>query len=458
MANAGETPAATSMSDETPPAPTDITALTTRMVRGEELAYREFYDGYFNRLLRYLLVVTGGREESAREALQLTLMRVVRHVRKFEAEAAFWSWLTVLARSSVVDEERKRKRYLRLLDRFFQAGLAGLAATGVNESDADVHLLKLLEQHLAGLAEEDHELIRRKYFAGCSVKEIADDLHTTEKAVESRLVRVRRKLKEAIDAARIEGQFDKDEALFRTVVGRAVDAGVLPRRSLQLIDSSPMYGPAESLVGELLKTTTNTGRLFTATKVWIDGREAGIAQMQQSMQRLGVSVIDLMQVHNLRDWRVHLQTLRQWKAQGKIRYLGITTSHGRLHDEFETIMKTEPLDFAQFTYNLVDRTPEKRLFPLAADKGIATLINRPFQRGEMFGRVRGKTLPEWAAEFDCKSWGQFFLKFIVSHPNVTNVIPATSNVAHMVDNMGAGYGRLPDAKTRECMIKHFESL
>jgi len=226
----------------------------------------------------------------------------------------------------------------------------------------------------------------------------------------------------------------------------------------QLIDSSPMYGPAESLVGDLLKTTKNSEGLFTATKVWTDGKDAGIRQMQQSMQRLGVSVIDLMQVHNLRDWRVHIRTLRNWKEQGKIRYLGITTSHGRQHEEFETIMKTEPLDFVQFTYNLVDRAPEQGLFPVAADKGIATLINRPFQRGEMFGRVRGKALPEWAAEFDCKSWGQFFLKFIVSHASVTNVIPATSRVTHMVDNMGAGYGRLPDAKTRERMIKHFESL
>ena len=173
----------------------DIGALTGRMVRGDESAYREFYDGYFNRMLRYLLVVTGGREEAAREALQLTLMRVVRHIRKFDTEAAFWSWLTVLARSSVVDEERKRKRYLGLLDRFFHAELV---ATHRNESDHDVQLLKLLEQHLAGLAEEDHELIRRKYFAGCSVKEIADDLQSTEKAVESRLVRIRRRLKEAI--------------------------------------------------------------------------------------------------------------------------------------------------------------------------------------------------------------------------------------------------------------------
>lgn len=226
----------------------------------------------------------------------------------------------------------------------------------------------------------------------------------------------------------------------------------------QLIDSSPMYGPAESLVGELLKTTKNTDGLFVATKVWTSGKESGIEQMQESMRRIGVKVIDLMQIHNLHDWGVHIRTLREWKAQGKIRYLGITTSHGRRHEEFETIMKTEPLDFVQFSYNLVDREAEQRLFPIAADKGIATVINRPFQRGGVFDKVAGKKLPGWAAEFDCTSWGQFFLKFIVSHPHVTNVIPATSKVKHLVDNMGAGYGRLPDGKMRERMIKHFESL
>lgn len=226
----------------------------------------------------------------------------------------------------------------------------------------------------------------------------------------------------------------------------------------QLIDSSPMYGPAESLVGDVLKTTKNTEGLFIATKVWTDGKESGMEQMQQSMERMGVKVIDLMQIHNLRDWRTHIHTLREWKSQGKIRYLGITTSHGWRHEEFEKVMKAVQLDFVQFSYNLDNRVAEQRIFPIVADKGIATLINRPFQRGGMFGTVRGKAMPEWAAEFDCNSWAQFFLKFIVSHPHVTNVIPATSKPKHMVDNMGAGYGRLPDAKMRERMIRHFESL
>ncbi len=226
----------------------------------------------------------------------------------------------------------------------------------------------------------------------------------------------------------------------------------------QLIDSSPMYGPAERLVGGLLKTTKNARGLFVATKVWTDGKQSGIEQMQRSMQLLGVGAIDLMQIHNLRDWKIHIHTLREWKAQGKIRYLGITTSHGSRHEEFETIMKAEQLDFVQFSYNLVDREAERRLFPLAAEKGIATLINRPFQRGGMFDKVEGKKLPEWAAEFDCTSWAQFFLKFVVSHPQVTNAIPATSKVDHMIDNMGAGYGRLPDAKMRERMVRYVETL
>ena len=226
----------------------------------------------------------------------------------------------------------------------------------------------------------------------------------------------------------------------------------------QLIDSSPMYGSAEAVTGELLRALDGTGGLFTATKVWTRGRDEGIAQMQQSTRRLGVEVIDLMQIHNLLDWQTHLETLRQWKAEGKIRYLGITTSHGRFHAELEDIMQREPLDFVQFSYNIANRTAESRLLPLARERGIATLINRPYQRGSLFRAVRGKPLPAWAADFDCASWGQFFLKFIVSHPAATCAIPATSKLKHMVDNMAAGFGRLPDASTRRRMIKLVESL
>lgn len=225
-----------------------------------------------------------------------------------------------------------------------------------------------------------------------------------------------------------------------------------------VIDSSPMYGSAEAVVGDLLKSVSNKQKLFAATKVWIYGKQNGIQQMQESMRRMGVDVMDLMQIHNLRDWKIHLPTLRHWKEEGKIRYIGITTSHGRSHAELEQIMRTEALDFVQFTYSIANRTVEERLLPLAADRGMATLINRPFQRGELFQKVKGKSLPDWSAEFDCRSWGQFFLKFVVSHPAVTCVIPATSKVHHMQDNMTAGFGRLPTEAMRRRMLDTLESL
>jgi diketogulonate reductase-like aldo/keto reductase len=226
----------------------------------------------------------------------------------------------------------------------------------------------------------------------------------------------------------------------------------------QLVDSSPMYGSAEAVTGALLERVSNKQNLFTATKVWTNGKREGIDQMEQSMRRLGVDRIDLMQIHNLRDWQTHIETLLEWKAEGKIRYIGITTSHGRDHDELEEILQQLPLDFVQLSYNILDRDIEQRLLPIAAEKGIATLINRPYQRGGLFRKVRGKSLPEWASEFDCASWGQFFLKFIASHPDVTCVIPATSKLKHMIDNMAAGYGRLPDEATRRRMIKTIESF
>lgn len=225
-----------------------------------------------------------------------------------------------------------------------------------------------------------------------------------------------------------------------------------------LIDSSPMYGTSEAVIGDLLKEVNNKSNLFVATKVWTYGKEEGITQMERSMKRMEVKVFDLMQIHNLRDWQVHLETLQEWKANGKVRYIGITTSHGRYHDELEVVLESEKLDFVQFSYNIGNRDIEKRLLPLAADRGMATLINRPYQRGDLFRAVKGKPLPNWASEFDCKSWGQFFLKFIVSHPDVTCAIPATSKVHHMTDNMTAGFGRLPDTKIRKKMIQYMASL
>jgi len=225
-----------------------------------------------------------------------------------------------------------------------------------------------------------------------------------------------------------------------------------------VIDSSPMYGNAEQVTGDLLKTINNKQALFAATKVWTWGKQEGIAQMQQSSQRMGVKVFDLMQIHNLRDWEVHLETLKAWKAEGKVRYIGITTSHGRFHDELEVILENEPFDFVQFSYNILNRTVEQRLLPIARERGIATLINRPFARGELFSLVKGRALPDWSSEVDIRSWGQFFLKFVVSHPDVTCAIPATSKPHHMLDNMAAGFGQLPDATMRARMLAYINSL
>lgn len=225
-----------------------------------------------------------------------------------------------------------------------------------------------------------------------------------------------------------------------------------------VIDTSPMYGRSESVVGDLLKITTKHDKVFAATKVWTDGRQKGIEQMEQSKQRMGVELIDLMQIHNLRDWKTHLPVLREWKQQGKLRYIGITTSHGRDHKELEQILAKEDLDFVQFSYNLEDRIVESRLLPLAAGRGIATLINRPFQRGDLFRKVKGTEIPDWSAEIGCRTWGQYFLKFIAGHPAVTCLIPATSKVHHMKDNMEAGFGLLPDAAMRKRMIEHYEAL
>ena len=225
-----------------------------------------------------------------------------------------------------------------------------------------------------------------------------------------------------------------------------------------LIDSSPMYGNAEAMIGALLKQTSRQAPLFAATKVWTEGMEDGIAQMENSRKLWGIERFDLMQIHNLVDWKTHLRTLKTWKDQGRIRYIGITTSHGRDHAELEQILRTETFDFVQFSYSIGNRDVEDRLLPIASDRGIATLINRPFMRGSLFRRVRGQQLPDWAREIDCESWAQLFLKFVISHPDVTCVIPATSKVKHIKDNMGAGFGALPDRAMRKRMQREFDAL
>lgn len=223
-----------------------------------------------------------------------------------------------------------------------------------------------------------------------------------------------------------------------------------------LIDSSPMYASSQDVLGACLSRVRNRGALFAATKVWIPGRWLGIKQMEASRERWGVKRFDLMQIHNMLDWETHLETLKQMKAEGKIRYIGITTSHGRRHEELEQAMRKEAFDFVQFTYNVAEREVEQRLLPLAAERRMAVIINRPFDGGGLFERIKSRRLPAWAAEFDCHNWAQYFLKFIISHPAVTCAIPATSRVDHMVENMGALTGRLPDEALRKRMVEYFE--
>lgn len=224
----------------------------------------------------------------------------------------------------------------------------------------------------------------------------------------------------------------------------------------RLVDSSPMYGAAESAVGRLAVGAGAADRLFYATKVWTRGREAGIAQMQTSMQRMGLKRIDLMQVHNLLDTATHLATLREWKREGKVRYIGVTHYHSGAYAELERVLRAEALDFVQLNYSLAEREAEARLLPLAAEKGIAVLVNRPFADGALFQRVRGKSLPAVAREAGCETWAQYFLKWILGHPAVTCVIPATRNPKHIADNLAAGIGPMPDAQLRTRMSGEFD--
>jgi diketogulonate reductase-like aldo/keto reductase len=232
-------------------------------------------------------------------------------------------------------------------------------------------------------------------------------------------------------------------APLREVLQRFVELGG------RVVDSSPMYGAAESVLGDLAADLAVTDTLFLATKVWTSGRDAGTAQMEQSLRRLRRQRLDLMQIHNLLDWRTQLRTLRAWKQAGRIRYLGVTHYTAGAYDELEPVLRSEPLDFVQVNYSVGEREAERRILPLARERGIAVLVNRPFAEGGLFRRLRGQALPAWAAEIGCASWAQLLLKWILAHPAVTCVIPATSRPQHLVDNMTAGRGALPDAATRE---------
>jgi aryl-alcohol dehydrogenase-like predicted oxidoreductase len=226
----------------------------------------------------------------------------------------------------------------------------------------------------------------------------------------------------------------------------------------KVIDSAPSYGTAETVVGDLTAELTIRESLFIATKLGAHGRNAGIEQVEQSFTRLRTPTIDLIAVHNLQDTQTQLRTLRQLKQAGRIRYVGITTSFERQHPEFERTMIAEALDFIQVDYALDNRKADQRILPLAADRGMGVMVNLPFGRGRLFKAVQGQSLPPWAGEFDCASWAQFFLKYIVSHPAVTCAVPGTAKVEYLVDNLGAARGRLPDAAMRRRMERFIDGL
>ena len=226
----------------------------------------------------------------------------------------------------------------------------------------------------------------------------------------------------------------------------------------RVIDTSPMYGRAETVLGDLIDDLGLGPKLWYATKVWTRGRDAGARQIDESFVRLRTKQLDLLQIHNLLDWREHVPTLRALQAAGRVRYSGLTHYRADAHADLERVLGEEKFDWLQVNYSLVEREAEQRLLPFCRDHGIAVMVNRPFADGAMFARVRGRPLPDWAAEVGCRSWGQFFLRFVVSHPAVTCVIPATSKPQHMIDNAAAGLGPLPDEQQRRRMAEFWEGL
>lgn len=233
---------------------------------------------------------------------------------------------------------------------------------------------------------------------------------------------------------------------------------ILTETGGSLLDTSPMYNRAEAVAGDLIAAQGLRDRMFIATKVWTRGKDAGLQQIETSMRLLKAPTLDLVQVHNLLDLQTQLANVRALKSQGKVRYTGITHYTVASHTDLQNVIQREPLEFVQLNYSIVTRQAEQRLLPVAAERKVAVLVNRPFEDGALFARVRGKALPPWAAEIDCQSWAQFFLKFIVSHPAVTCVIPATASPEHMADNMRAGLGKMPDDKMRERMAAHVAAL
>ena len=250
--------------------------------------------------------------------------------------------------------------------------------------------------------------------------------------------------------------FDAGSAAEREPLDQVL--ATLVKHGGKMVDTSPMYGRAEGVTGELAAKLKLQEKIFFATKVWTTGRDEGIKQMEKSLDLLGSKKIDLIQVHNLIDLQTQLATLREWKKSGRVRYIGITHYTEGSQAEVARVLEKEPVDFVQINYSIMEREAENRVFPVARERKVAVIINRPFGRGDLFERVRGKSLPEWAAEIDCKSWAQFFLKWIVANPAVTVAIPATSKPHHMEDNMQACFGRLPDEKMRKRMVEALSAI
>ncbi|HEX4640830.1 MAG TPA: aldo/keto reductase [Chthoniobacterales bacterium] len=252
------------------------------------------------------------------------------------------------------------------------------------------------------------------------------------------------------------GVFNASSATEREPLEQVV--ATLVKLGGKMIDTAPAYGQAETVTGEIAAKLKLHDKLFLATKVGTTGQADGVQQMEHSLELLGKKPLDLIQVHNLTDWEVQLANLTEWKKQGRIRYTGITSSRISAHADIVHALEKARVDFVQINYSLMERQAEERILPLAKERGVAVIVNRPFGRGDLFGRVQGKPLPEWAPEIDCKSWAQLFLKWIVAHPAVTCIIPATSKSHHMEDNMGGGMGRMPDEKMRRRMVEAMSAL
>lgn len=244
---------------------------------------------------------------------------------------------------------------------------------------------------------------------------------------------------------------------YDNIEARRAIVELMVERGASLLDSSPMYNRAEDMIGDIIKASKIRDQLFLATKVWTNGKAAGVRQMRGSIERMNADIIDLMQVHNLRDTDKHLATIRDWQSEGRIRYNGVTHYDASGLRELEAVMKKHKPEFIQINYSVAERDADRRILPLAHDLGIAVLINRPFVQGRVFHAVSDLPVPDWALEF-ADSWGQFFLKFIISHPAVSCVIPATSKLHHMADNLGAGFGPLPDDDTRQRIVDYFDAL